>query len=86
MLLSHFTVSGLGIVVITIWTWFIQLRTKEAMSEGDGGEHRVEVTSDTSPQSEALSSQEGRHSRQICLHFPMAATGINKEGISLRCS
>ena len=64
MLLSHFTVSGLGIVVITIWTWFIQLRTKEAMSEGDGGEHRVEVTSDTSPQSGALSSQEGRHSRQ----------------------
>jgi len=64
MLLSHFTVSGLGIFVITIWTWFIQLRTKEAMSEGDGREHRVEVTSDTSPQSGALSSQEGRHSRQ----------------------
>jgi len=21
----------------------------------------------------------------ICLHFPMAATGINKEGMSLRC-
>jgi len=21
----------------------------------------------------------------ICLHFPMAATGINKEGVSLWC-
>ena len=62
MLLSHFTVSGLGIIVITVWTWFIQLREKEAMSEGDEGERQVEMTSDASSQREVLLGQEGRHS------------------------
>ena len=62
MLLSPFTLSVIGIAVVTILTWFIQLREKRAMSEEDGGKQRVEMTPASNSSREAVSNQHRQYS------------------------
>ena len=62
MLLSPFTVSVIGIAVVSILTWFIQLRERKAMSEKDGGKQRVEMTPVNHSRREAVSNQHRQYS------------------------
>ena len=62
MLLSPFTVSVIGIAVVSILTWFIQLRERKAMSEEDGGKQRVEMTPVNHSRREAVSNQHRQYS------------------------
>lgn len=62
MLLSPFTVSVIGIAVVTILTWFLQLREKKAMSEDDEGKQRVEMTLASHSRGEAVLNQHRQYS------------------------
>lgn len=62
MLLSPFTVSVIGIAVVSILTWFIQLRERKAMSEEDGRKQRVETTPANHSRRETVSNQHRQYS------------------------
>lgn len=62
MLLSPFTVSVIGIAVVSILTWFIQLKERKAMSEEDGGKQQVETTPANHLRRETVSNQHRQYS------------------------
>ena len=62
MLLSPLTFSVIGIAVVTILTWFLQLRERKAMSEEDEGKQRVEMTPASHSRGEAVSNHHRQYS------------------------
>ena len=62
MLFSPLTFSVIGIAVVTILTWFLQLRERKAMSEEDEGKQRVEMTPASHSRGEAVSNHHRQYS------------------------
>ena len=62
MLLSPLTFSVIGIAVVTILTWFLQLRERKTMSEEDEEKQRVEMTPASHSRGEAVSNHHRQYS------------------------